>query len=93
MKAHASLCNCVDSPEPLLLAYTKYRCRSELRKLVPMRQRKINAGFYQYVISTNISLDKSSFEHFIYCIKQDQQLLFPSKCNNFYTFSTVIEQI
>ena len=24
MKAHASLCKCVDSPEPLLPAYTKY---------------------------------------------------------------------
>ena len=36
MKAHVSLCICVDSPEPLLPAYTKYRCRPELRQLAPL---------------------------------------------------------
>ena len=38
MKAHVSLCKCVDLPEPLLPAYTKYRCRPELRQLAPLRQ-------------------------------------------------------
>ena len=38
MKAHVSLCKCVDSSEPLLPAYTKYRCRPELRQLAPLRQ-------------------------------------------------------
>ena len=38
MKANVSLCKCVDSPEPLLPAYTKYRCRPELRQLAPLRQ-------------------------------------------------------
>ena len=37
MKAHVSLCKCVNSPEPLLPAYTKYRCRPELRQLAPLR--------------------------------------------------------
>ena len=37
MKSHVSLCICVDSPEPLLPAYTKYRCRPELRQLAPLR--------------------------------------------------------
>ena len=39
MKAHVSLCKCVDSPEPLLPAYTKHRCRPELRQLAALRQR------------------------------------------------------
>ena len=38
MKAHVSLCKCVDSPEPLLPAYTKYRCRAKLRQLATLRQ-------------------------------------------------------
>ena len=38
MKAHVSLRKCVDSPEPLLPVYTKYRCRPELRQLAPLRQ-------------------------------------------------------
>ena len=38
MKAHVSLCKCVDSPEPLLSAYTKYKCRPELRQLAPLHQ-------------------------------------------------------
>ena len=38
MKAHVSLCKCVDSPEPLLPAYTKSRFRPELRHLAPLRQ-------------------------------------------------------
>ena len=38
MKANVSLCKCVDSPEPLLPAYTKYRCRQELRQLAPLHQ-------------------------------------------------------
>ena len=38
MKAHVSLCKCVDSPEPLLPPYTKYRCRPELRQLASLRQ-------------------------------------------------------
>ena len=32
------MCKCVDSPEPLLPAYTKFRCRPELRQLAPLRQ-------------------------------------------------------
>ena len=55
MKAYVSLCKCVDSPEPLLPTYTKYRFRPELRQLTPLRQWTINAGFCQYVISTKIS--------------------------------------
>ena len=35
---HISLCKCIDSPEPLLPAYIKYRCRPELRQLAPPRQ-------------------------------------------------------
>ena len=38
MKARVSLCKCVDSPEPLVPSYTKYRCRPELRQLAPLRQ-------------------------------------------------------
>ena len=38
MKVHVSLCKYVESPEPLLPEYTKYRCRPELRKLAPLRQ-------------------------------------------------------
>ena len=38
MTAHVSLCKCVDTPEPLLPAYTKYRCRPELRQLVSLHQ-------------------------------------------------------
>ena len=38
MKAHVSLCKCVDSPQHLLPAYTKYRCRPELRPLATLRQ-------------------------------------------------------
>ena len=38
MKAHISLCKCVDSPEPLLPAYTTYRCRQELRPMASLRQ-------------------------------------------------------
>ena len=36
IKAHVSLCKCVDTPEHLLPAYTKYRCRPELRQLVSL---------------------------------------------------------
>ena len=36
MMAHVSLYINVDSPEPLLPAYIKYRCRPELRKLAPL---------------------------------------------------------
>ena len=38
MEAHVSLCKCVDSPEPLLPPYSKYRCRPELRQLATLRQ-------------------------------------------------------
>ena len=38
MKGHVSQCKCVDSPEPLLPAYTKYRCRPELRQLALLCQ-------------------------------------------------------
>ena len=38
MKAQVSLCKCLDSPEPLLHAYTKYRCKPEFRQLAPLRQ-------------------------------------------------------
>ena len=38
MKAHVSMCKCVDSPEPLLPAYTKYICRPELRQRAPLGQ-------------------------------------------------------
>ena len=40
MKAHVSQCKCVDSPEPLLPAYTMCRCRPELRQLAPLRQQR-----------------------------------------------------
>ena len=38
IEAHVSLCKWVDSPKPLLPAYTYYRRRSELRQLAPLRQ-------------------------------------------------------
>ena len=38
MKANVSLCKCVDSPEPLLPAYAKYRCGQELRRMAPLHQ-------------------------------------------------------
>ena len=38
MKAHVNLCECVDSQEPFLPDYTKYRCRPELRQLAQLRQ-------------------------------------------------------
>ena len=37
MTAHVSLCKCVNSPEPLLPSYTKYRCKQELRRLASLR--------------------------------------------------------
>ena len=57
MKAHISLCKCVDSPEPLLPAYIKYRCRSELRQLAPLCQHgQLMLVFgIENVISTKIS--------------------------------------
>ena len=53
MKDYVSQCKCVDSPELLLPAYTKYKCRPELRQLASAWT--INAGSCQYVISTEIS--------------------------------------
>ena len=56
MKAHVSQCKCVDSPEPLLPVYTKYRCRPELRQLAPVHQHgRLMLAFCQYVISTKLS--------------------------------------
>ena len=38
MKAHVSLCKGVDSPEPLLPAYTEYRCIPKFRQLAQLCQ-------------------------------------------------------
>ena len=51
MNVHVSMCKCVDSPEHLLPAYTKYRCRPELRQLVPLHQH----GRLMLALGTKIS--------------------------------------
>ena len=58
MKAHVSLCKCVDSPEPLLPEYTKYRCRPELRQLAPLRQ-PIRDKYQNLICWSNLHLSTS----------------------------------
>ena len=67
MKAHASLCKCVDSPEPLLPAYTKHTCRPELRQLSPLRWygQLMLAFANMLLVPKSHMLVKFSFEHFI----------------------------
>ena len=90
MKAHVSLCKCVDSPEPLLPAYTKYRCRRELRQLATLRQHgHLMLAFANICLVQKSHLPvKSSFEHFI-----NQQLFFHRNAIISHTFATVKEQI
>ena len=67
MKARVSLCKCVDSPEPLLPAYTKYRSRPELRQLA-LRQllpicdkyQNLTCWSFLYLSTLYIALNKIS---------------------------------
>ena len=75
MKAHVSLCKCVDSP--LLPAYIKHRSRPELKSEyeheIPQSHQPMALQHGQFMlafVTTKISLaGHSSFENFIYYIK------------------------
>ena len=60
MNAHVSLCKSVDSPEPLLPVYTKYRSIKTAGSTASAWT--TNAGFRQYVmVPKSHMLVKSSF--------------------------------